>query len=330
MPLSPGLPNSSGKLPPDYWWPSLLYQNYFEDNKLAPIMKVVVTQAQTLVAHRNPLERFWKLLQLAAMASYRDNCFGIAKGAAYSGLLCFFPVLTTSAALLVQANADQVARTLARFLYQVVPPGSEDVVRRLFVVQGQRPAYLLIGAVIVAAWAASGAVLSMMEGFRAIYDIPSGRGFIKDRGMALALVFVSILPIWAASALIVVGDRTVAMLLGYSRELTGWVRFFSQIAQYGIAFGAFVLVTALIYYLAPNRKQTWASVLPGAVLATLLWLLATLAFSWWVRHVSNYNVLYGSVGAGLALLGWMYVLAVVTFFGAEFNAVREKSTIGML
>ena len=66
------------------------------------------------------------------------------------------------------------------------------------------------------------------------------------------------------------------------------------------------------------------SVLPGAMLATFLWLITTLAFAWYIRHVADYNVLYGSVGAGLALLVWMYVLAVITLFGCEFNAVRER------
>jgi membrane protein len=65
-------------------------------------------------------------------------------------------------------------------------------------------------------------------------------------------------------------------------------------------------------------------VFPGAVLATFLWLIATLAFGLYVRHVADYNLLYGSVGAGLALLVWMYVLAVITLLGCEFNAVRER------
>jgi membrane protein len=80
----------------------------------------------------------------------------------------------------------------------------------------------------------------------------------------------------------------------------------------------------VLYYAAPERKQSFHQVLPGAMLATVLWLLATLGFGWYVRHVVNYNVLYGGVGAGLALLVWMYVLAVILFLGCEFNAEREK------
>jgi membrane protein len=85
------------------------------------------------------------------------------------------------------------------------------------------------------------------------------------------------------------------------------------------------MVTSIVFYFGPNRKQKILHVLPGAVLTTLLWLLSTLAFGWYVRSIANYNVLYGSVGAGLALLVWSYLLAVIMLVGCEFNAVREKT-----
>ncbi len=266
-------------------------------------------------------------LQSASVATYQDNCLGIAKGAAYSALLSFFPVVTTIATLLVQAKAEAVSRTIARFLYDVVPPGTEDVVRMLFVAHGERPRWLLVVAGILALWGASGAMMSLMEGFRAIYHIPSGRGFVRDRGMAILLVFTTAVPVVGASAVIVFGTRTEQAVMHWlgNTDFTGWVSLGAQILRYGAAFLAFVIVTALVYYLGPNRKQELRQVYPGAILATLLWLLSTTTFAWYVRNVANYNVLYGSVGAGLALLVWMYVLAVIALFGCEFNAVRERS-----
>ncbi len=278
--------------------------------------------------------RLWRLLRSAAHRAYLHNCFGTAKGAAYSALLSFFPVLTTVAALLVQARADSVAHTIASLLYEVVPPGTEDVVRDLFLVHGQRPESLLVGAVILAAFAASGAMISLMQGFDATYQISAARPFMRERGVALSLVFTTVLPLWGASALIVFGqraERTVLSVLGESIEgadLTGWVSLAGLVLRYGIAFATVVLVTALVYRLGPNRKLTFRMVYPGAVLATLLWLLATLGFAWYVRHLVNYNVLYGGVGAGLALLVWMYVLAVINLFGCEFNAACEREPKG--
>lgn len=275
--------------------------------------------------------QFLGVLRAALIATCDDNCLSVAKGAAYSSLLSFFPVLTTFAAILAQAKATEVSRTIVGFLYNVVPPGTEDVVKTLFVVHGERPNYLLVGAVLLAVFAASGAIISMIEGFRCIYRIPTGRPFLQERMMAILLVLISTVPIVTASALIVFGNKAEAFLihhLGFVSQdvqIQGWVEVLGKLLRLGLAFASFVLVTALLYYLGPNRKQTFANVFPGSVLATLLWVASTLIFSWYVKHVSNYNVLYGSVGAGLALLVWMYVWSVITLIGCEYNAARERS-----
>jgi membrane protein len=268
-------------------------------------------------------------LRAAFQSTYEDGCFGIAKGAAYSSLLAFFPVLTTVAAVLVQANADAVARTTARLLYDVIPPGTEDVVRALFTVKGRRPTTLLVGAVVLSIWASSGVMMSLMEGFRAVYRIPSGRSFLKERAVGMWLVLVAAIPMLGASALIVIGNRarrSFVYWLGLTRsdDLRGWVALGGQIFSFAIALIAIVVVMALVYYVGPNRKQVFRRVFPGAVLATLLWLLSTLAVGWYLRDIANYNVLYGGVGAGLALLIWSYVLCVITLFGCAYNAAGER------
>ncbi len=276
------------------------------------------------------LTRFWSRLRAAAITTVEDGCLATAKGAAYSSLLAFFPVLTTLAALLVQANADAVARTIARLLSDVIPPGTEDVVRGLFIVKGRRPTGLLVGAVGLAIWASSGVMMSLLEGFRAIYRIPSGRSLLKERAVALWLVLIAAIPILGASALIVFGNRARRAFiewLGVTRDannLRGWLQLAGQALSFAIALAAIVLVMALVYYFGPNRKQTFRGVFPGAVLATVLWLLATLAVGWYLRDITNYNVLYGGVGAGLALLVWSYVLSVITLFGCAYNAVGQQ------
>ncbi len=271
--------------------------------------------------------RFWALLRSAAIRAYKDDCLEIAKGAAYSALLAFFPVVTALAALLVEARAEEISRTIAGLLYQAVPPGTEEVVRNLFVVRGQRPKWLLIAATLLAIFAASGVMISLMQGFRNIYRIPKGRPALPERAVAMLLVFTCTFPLIGASALIVFGTRIEDWLLNWFGHggLTIWVALAGRVVRYALAFGSFVTITALAYYFGPNRRQQFRSVLPGAVLATIFWLLSTLAFGWYVRHISNYDLLYGSVGAGLALAVWMYVLAVNTLFGCEFNAALERS-----
>jgi membrane protein len=293
---------------------------------MAGAESVKIAEPNLHLIPRGHWSRFWPRLRAASIALYRDGCFGTAKGVAYSGLLSFFPMLTTLAAILVQASAEAVSHTMARLLFDVVPPGTEEVVRQLFVVHGARPGWLLIGATLLAIWAASGAMMSLMEGFRAVYRIPRGRPFLRERGMAMLLVATSALPVIGASSLIVFGrrgEREIITSLGTSPEGRIWVLLAGQALRFVVATGSIVMATALVYYWGPNRKQEFRKVIPGAILATVLWLLATLGFGWYVQHVANYNVMYGSVGAGLALLVWMYVLAVIILLGCEFNVERD-------
>ena len=101
------------------------------------------------VTEPSPWARFWWLLQRAFFNAWDDNCFAIAKGAAYSGLMAFFPVSTTLAAILVQANAEQVATQVTDLMFDVVPPGTEQIVENLFKTRGSQPFWLLVVAIIL-------------------------------------------------------------------------------------------------------------------------------------------------------------------------------------
>jgi membrane protein len=174
-------------------------------------------------------------------------------------------------------------------------------------------------------------MMSLMEGFRAAYRIPRGRSFWRQRGMAAVLVFTAALPVVAASALMVFGQQIQTMLLrgvgvlSAGEEVRGWVLFFGLVMRYFIALGAIVSSIASLYYLGPNHpdgrpRNVW----PGATLATIVWLIATIVFAWYVRNIANYNVMYGSIAGVIALLVWMYVLSVIALIGCEFNAERDR------
>ncbi|MCZ2147753.1 MAG: YihY/virulence factor BrkB family protein [Bryobacterales bacterium] len=274
--------------------------------------------------------RWWWLMQRAFVASYEDGCFGIAKGAAYSALLSFIPVLTALATILVQVNAQKVSSMISQFLFIAVPPGSEDLVQYSFTIRGERPVHLLVLATLLSIWAASGLMATLMEGFQAAYRLPSGRPFLRQRLVAILLVFIAAAPVIAGSSLLVLGDRVEKWFLAAlgvlpaGAQLRGWVLVAGIASRYVVALGAISVATAGMFYFGPNRRQQWRFVLPGALLSTALWLAVTILFAWYVRNIANYNVMYGSVGAVIALLVWMYVLAVVALLGCEYNAERER------
>lgn len=270
------------------------------------------------------------LLRRSLLAAIDDNCFSIAKGAAYSALLSFFPVLTSAATVLVQTRAEFVSHTLERFLSVVVPPGTQDVVITTFQVKGARPVQVLVVAAMVSLWAASSVIKSLIEGFQAAYRVPRDRGFWHGTGVAVALVLGSTVPLVGASVLILFGGQMEAAVLHWMKLEPGWTPYarvweaVSRVARYGVAFGTTILVTGILYYFGPYRKQRWRGVWPGAVIATALWLLATLGFGWYVRNLARYNVMYGSVATSIALLVWMYLIAAIALVGCEFNAEVER------
>jgi membrane protein len=266
------------------------------------------------------MRKFLLLLRRAFFNALMDGCFGIAKGAAYSGLLSLFPFLSSLAAILVQANAAAVSEYLARFLLEVVPPGTADLVRYQFTSRGQRPVWLLLGAMLLSVWAAASLMESLMEGFRAAYRLPTGRGILKDRMVAIVLVFVAAVPAVGASLLVLSGSWLQQFLFPAS----GWMHGITQALTSAISFGAIVLVVALLYFIGPNRPMKWRDVWPGAWIASFLWFLVTLIFRWYVENLANYNVMYGTVGGVIAMLVWIYLLSAIALFGCEFNAERER------
>lgn len=277
------------------------------------------------------VRRHWRWLRHAFVLAYTRNCFSIAKGAAYSGLLALFPVLSGAAAILVQIQAGPVQNLLAYVLAEILPPGTEDMVLERFAASGQKPITLLVTAIALAVYAASGLMMSLMEGFNSVYRIDQGRPFLRQRAVAALLVFGTAIPAVAASSLVLFGTRTETNVIQWLQgvpegvPLAKGVLITGYVARYATAFATVVLTTTLLYWLGPNRRQRWRRVWPGAVVATVLWLGATVAFAWYVRNLAHYNVMYGSLGTVIALLVWMYVMAAIACVGCAYNAVVERS-----
>ena len=273
-----------------------------------------------------PRNFLW-LLRRSLIAAFDDGALAIAKGAAYSALLSFFPVLAAAATILIETRADFVARSLQNVLEEIVPPGSEDLVMQQFTL-GSHPHQLLVVAIALSIWAASGVIKSLIEGFQAAYRVPRNRSFVRSNLVAFALVLLSLVPLLAASVLILFGSQAETLILPRIKIdpfLSATWAFVSRAARYLLAFCTMIAVTSSLYYFGPNRRQRWRDVWPGAAVATVLWFLATMGFAWYARRVAHYSVMYGSIGAGIALMVWMYVMAVVALIGCEFNAELERA-----
>jgi membrane protein len=271
-----------------------------------------------------------KLLFRSVVSAWRHDQFGTAKAAAFSALVAFFPLLATTAAVFVRVRAEFASQTLQHFLAQVLPPGAADLVFKYLARKGAQPVLLPLTAMALSVWAAGGVVTSLMQGFRATYGLSRARPFPADTLVAVLLVISAVGPVLGASALVLLGARAERWaaaglgLLPAGVEMRGWVFVLGGLVRYVVAISAIVVGAAMLYYFGPNRRQHWRFVWPGAVLATALCLGATSLFAWYARNLANYNVMYGSIAAVIALLMWMYLLAVIALVGCEFSAAYEK------
>ena len=268
------------------------------------------------------LARFWRLFRISIWRAFEHDAFAIAKASAYSSILTFFPALLVLGSVLATVRRGEVyLREISYALGRILPAGSATALAYL---KGstRRPVGLLIGTSLLTVWTASGVVVSWMDGFRRAYQLQKTWGLVKERLIAISLVIMAGLPLTFATILVAFGARIETRLLFHIGHEFGPLVLLLWVAiRWTIAILTSIAVIALIYHHAVPRTQPWHSVLPGACLATGLWLVATALFGWYLQRYAYYSIIYGSLGVGIALLFWMYLISLVVLIGAEFNAM---------
>jgi membrane protein len=268
------------------------------------------------------LGRFWRLFRLSIWRAFEHDAFGIAKASAYSSIFTFFPALLVLGSVMATINRGEVyLREISYALGTILPAGSSTALSYLRG-SADRPVGLLITTSLLTIWSASGVIISWMDGFRRAYQLPKTWGLVQERLIAISLVFMAGLPLSFATILVAFGSRIemrILFLLGH--EFGPLILLLWGAIRWSIAILTSIAVIQLIYHNAVPRTQPWHSVLPGAVLSTAMWLLSSALFGWYLQHYTDYSVIYGSLGVGIALLVWMYLISLVVLIGAEFNAM---------
>lgn len=267
---------------------------------------------------------FLSLLQRAVWRAFQHDAFATAKAAAYSSILTVFPAFLVLASILaVSHETEKFAREISFAIGRVLPSGTTALALAYFNISKIRPIRVIFSASIVTLTAASGVFISWMAGFRRAYGILENPwSFWKERAMAFLLIPLSLVPLTFATILVGFGNQLENWFDVHAiYELRGTILFLWTWGRWSIGALTSVAVIALIYHMAIPRTQHWRYVLPGAVLATILWFAATLAFGWYVTNYANYAVIYGSLAAVIALLVWLYIVSIVMLIGAEFNAL---------
>jgi membrane protein len=268
------------------------------------------------------LGRFWRLFRLSVWRAFEHDAFAIAKASAYSSILTFFPALLVLGSVIATIRrGDVYLREISYALGRILPAGSATALSYLRGAS-QRPVGLLISTSLLTIWTASGVIISWMEGFRRAYQLPKTWGLIQERLIAISLVLMAGIPLTFSTVLVAFGSRIELRILFYiGHEFGPLVLLMWGLIRWTIAVLTSIAVIQLIYHNAVPRTQPWHSVLPGAILATAMWLGATALFGWYLQRYADYSIIYGSLGVGIALLVWMYLISLVVLIGAEFNAM---------
>ena len=256
-----------------------------------------------------------------------DNVLGIAAQVAYNFFFSLFPLLLFMAPILsLIGDKRQIVSELLGRVSQALPSGAFTLFSQVLndiVFAKNAPGLISLGA-LLAAWSGSNIFATFMDALDTAYDVKDDRPWWKKRLLALAVMAGWVLIITLVTGILLAGDTIVAFLrerLGMgSNALAVW-----SVVQFPLAIVLLIAFLYLMYWLLPYVKQDRTQILVGAVVAALLFVAATLLFRLYVQHFPP-NKTYGTIGAVMVLLSWMYFISVVILVGGELNSELHHGT----
>jgi membrane protein len=278
----------------------------------------------------------WKLggLNIKSLAkrvwseAQHDEVFGRAAQLSYYFLLSLFPLLIflTSVMGVVLGTDAGIRQRLFTYLSQVMPPAAFQLIEStLQEVSAASGGSKISFGILAALWAASNGMGAVTEALNVAYDVKESRPWWKQRLTAIVLTIGLSILILAALGLVLSGgniaDGLAAKFAMGSLFTLTW-----KILQWPIVLAAMLLAFAMIYYFAPDvRGQKWMWITPGAAVGVALWLLVSLGFRLYLAYFDSYSKTYGSLGAVIVLMLWLFFTGAAVLIGGEVNAEIEHA-----
>lgn len=266
-----------------------------------------------------------ELVQRTYKEMNEDDVLGLAAQLAYYILLALVPAIVAVIAIASFFPARTLSDAL-NALRGVAPPDVfailDDQMRSL---AGRSNGGVLTFGFLFALWSSSAAIVAITSALNRAYDVEEARPWWKVRLTAIGLTIMLAVFIVIAVFLVMLGPTVAEYLashmgLGRAFEL-GW-----KILQWPLVLGLIAFGIAMLNYFAPDVEQDWEWITPGAVMATVLWLAASLAFKFYLTNFADYNATYGSLGGVIVLMLWFYISALAVLVGAEMNAEIEHAS----
>jgi membrane protein len=271
--------------------------------------------------------RGWKDIARRAWKDFSDkNLSLVAGGVTYYVILALFPGLAALVSIYGLVADPRQIENQVNSLSGVLPGSAEQLIggerHQLASASGGALGVGAVVGILLALWSASRGMSGMITALDIAYDQPERRGFFRFNVLALVLTL----------GLIIGGLIVVALVAGLPALLSGmgagsgtWI--VASIVEWPVLIVFVITMLAILYRYAPDRDEPkWRWISPGAVTAAVLWLITSILFSVYVSHFGSYNKTYGSLGAIIVLLTWLWISVSAVLFGAEINAESERQT----
>ena len=267
-------------------------------------------------------------IKVALIGTYgdvvRNHTLQMAAALAYYFVLSLFPALIFSSAVVAYLPVPDLFNQALALLARFLPADAMGLVRRVLadVVSPNKGTFLSLG-ILGTLWAASGGFAATIEALNIAYDVRDDRPFWKTRVLAVGLAFLTGTLMLVALSVMVVGPRFGGWLAGRVHLSELFVLLWPYI-HWTVAAAFTIVAIEALYFLAPNLKQRFRATLPGAVVAVSCWIGLSYLLGIYFRHFGNFNKTYGTLGAAVALMVWLYWTGFAMLVGAELNQELAK------
>jgi membrane protein len=285
------------------------------------------------------LDSFWKLggltpprlIYRVLRAIAQDDLFARASGLAFDFVLALFPLMVFMLALfgLFASHGSQLLSSLLSYFADFLPPAASQLFDGIVdeLAKNSGGGKVTFG-IVAGLWFASGGMSSMISTLNAVFRVREARSWFRVRAIALGLTLAIAILLLSALLLVFVGNRVVDW---FAAEFS-WSSFLA-VAWKDFRWPAaalFVMISfSLVYYAGPNLAQhRWHWVTPGSLFGMLLWLASSVGLRIYLHFFNTYSATYGSLGAVMILLVWLYVTGLAFLIGGEINAEIERSAAG--
>ena len=249
-----------------------------------------------------------------------------ATSVAYGFTLALFPLILFLFTLIPYIPIPDLETQIMGFLHDFVPAGiyefTEQTIRDIV---SRHQAGVLSFGFLLALYGATNGMVSLMRSFNMLNGKDDSRGFFQTRGTAIMLMVFMALVLFLSIVLIIVGDAVMNFVTRLEILNSSMTVLTLNLLRYFISLASLAFGVAIIYRFAPDVKLKVRFINFGTILASLLILLSTYGFSFYLSNFSSYNKLYGSIGTIIALMLWLYLLALILIFGYEINVSIQEA-----